>query len=148
MTTEVCLTPAEMLSGAIVGIMRQVENLKLERYPTHGAKATMLWQIHVEGALGEIALAKYLGVYWTGKGGLREPDVGVVDVRTRSKHHYELILHENDPSDRKFYLLTGSYGKYKVHGWIMGKEGKNPDFWGDPAGGRAAYFVPHSALNQ
>jgi len=140
------LTGWEMLLAAQAGCMRQVENLKKNRNHRHGASASNTWQMGVEGCLGEFALAKYLGVYWSGKGVLRAPDVGDVDVRTSSKPHYRLILHPDDPDDRKFYLLTGLDGKYIVRGWIMGIDGKQDQYWEDPAGGRPAYFVPQSAL--
>ena len=142
------LTPWEMLLAAQAGVMRQVENKKLGRRPAYGAGSAQDWQLNIEGALGEYALAKHLGLYWSGKGKLRAADVGDVDVRTRSKPHYELILHDDDPDDRIFWLLTGVYGRYEVRGWIQGRDGKRPEYWSDPAGGRPAYFVPQSALNR
>ena len=146
MYTAITLTPAEMMTAGHVGVMRQVENLGRRRAPAHGAGSHQDWQLHIEGALGEMALAKALGVYWPGKGGLRDTDVGNVDVRTRSRHNYDLILHESDPDDRRFYLVTGSNGSYRVHGSILGADGKDPQFWSDPAVGRPAYFVPKGVL--
>jgi len=137
----------EMLLAAHAGIMRQVENLKRNRTPHYGAKNTNDWQLHIEGCMGEFALAKFLNIRWSGKGRLRAPDVGDVDVRTRSRDFYELILHPNDPDDRVFWLLCGVNGRYTVKGWIRGRDGKKQEFWKDPAKGRPAFFVPHSALS-
>lgn len=147
MCISVTLTPWEMLFAAQAGIMRQVENCKIGRKPYYGVGNENDWQLHIEGCLGEFALAKFLGIHWSGKGKLRAPDVGEVDVRTRSRDYYELILHDDDPDDRIFWLLCGINGKYKVRGWIAGANGKLKKYWKDPAGGRPAYFVPHSALN-
>lgn len=144
----VALAPWEILIAAHAGCMRQVENLKLRRAPGYGVSSTMDWQINIEGILGEFALSKYLGVRWEGKGKLRAPDVGEVDVRTRSRHHYDLILHDEDPDDRVFWLLTGINGTYTVHGCIRAIDGKRREYWRDPAGGRPAYFVPQSALHR
>ena len=144
----VALTPWEMLLAAQAGVMRQVENCKANRIPFYGAGNQNDWQLHIEGCLGEFALSKYLGVFWSGKGRLRAPDVGEVDVRTRSKDNYELILHREDPDNRVFYLLCGVNGRYTVKGWITGEEGKQEKFWKDPAGGRPAFFVPQIALHQ
>lgn len=144
--TLIQLTPWEMLLAAQVGVMRQVENCKLNRAAHYGAGNSNDWQLHIEGCLGEFALSKHLGIHWAGKGRLRAPDVGEVDVRTRSKDHYELILHEDDPDDRVFWLLCGVNGAYSIKGWITGIDGKRSEFWSDPAGGRPAFFVPHSAL--
>lgn len=147
MSVNVDLTPWEMMLAAQCGVMRQVENVKLKRSAAYGAGSLNDWQLHIEGCLGEYALAKYLGVFWDGKGKVRAPDVGHVDVRTRSRHDYELIIHESDPDDRAFWLVTGGNGQYRVHGWTYGSEGKKPEYWKDPAKGRPAFFVPHSALN-
>jgi hypothetical protein len=146
MEIVVKLSSWEMLLAAQAGVMRQVENIQKERQTTYGAGGNE-WQLHVEGCLGEYALAKYLGIHWPGKGKLRAFDVGEFDVRTRSQENYELILHPEDPDNRIFWLLCGRNGLYKVKGWILGSEGKRREYWKDPAGGRPAYFVPQSALN-
>ena len=143
---KVNLTSWEMLLAAQAGVMRQVENLKIGRSAAHGAGDKNDWQLHIEGALGEYALAKHLGIFWDGKGKLRAPDVGEMDVRTRSEHSYDLILHESDPDDRIFWLVTGKNGDYAIRGKIVGRDGKRPEYWKDPAGGRPAYFVPPSKL--
>lgn len=140
------MTPAEMLLAAQAGVMRQVQNIRDGRKHAHGANDASGWQMHIEGAMGEAALAKFLGAYWGGKGQLRAPDVGDVDVRTAAGPNHCLILHESDPDERRFYLLTGGNGRYQVRGSILGRDGKRPEHWKDPVGGRAAYFVPQSAL--
>ena len=144
----VTLTPSEMLLAAHAGIMRQVENVKLGRVPSHGVKQEHAWTRHIEGCMGEYALAKYLNIYWSGKGNLGDYDVGnMIDVRTAQKEHYRLILHPEDQDNRIFWLLCGIHGTYHVKGWILGERGKKQEYWADPAGGRPAYFVPDAALN-
>ena len=140
------LTLAEIQIAAQVGIQRQLQNLKNGACPAYGAGNRNDWQLHVEGAMGEMALAKHLGVYWDGKGKMRAPDVGECDVRTRSKHSYELIVHDRDNDDRYIYLLTGTNGDYRLHGGIYARDAKQKRYWKDPAGGRPAYFVPQSDL--
>jgi len=144
---EVKLTSWELMMGAMAGVMRQVENCKKGRRPAHGSGDSNDWQLHVEGALGELALAKAFGLYWSGKGIFRGPDVAGWQVRTRSKHHYDLILHETDPDDLVYWLVTGLNGAYRIHGHVVGSEGKRSEYWADPAGGRPAYFVPQKALS-
>ena len=143
---EVKLTLAEMQIAAHSGIQRQLQNLKNNAQPAHGAGNKNDWQLHIEGALGEMALAKHLGVYWDGKGKMRAPDVGAIDVRTRSKHSYDLIVHDRDDDARYIYLLTGGNGQYRVHGGIHARDAKQERYWKDPAGGRPAYFVPQAHL--
>ncbi len=143
---EIQLTPQEILQGAFVGIMRQVQNLKNKNKPAYGAGKKKDWQLHIEGALGEMALGRHLNLFWS-KGVLRGDDVGIMQVRTRSRHSYDLIIHDRDKDDKKFWLLTGLNGCYWVRGWIMGADAKNQKYWLDPAGGRPAYFVPAGELN-
>lgn len=141
------LTFYEMLLAAHAGVMRQVQNCKDGLAPAYGAGDKNDWQLHIEGCLGECALAKFLGVYWSGKGELRAPDVGIVDVRTTRLDYGDLMMHKRDPDDRVFYLLCGVNGIYKVKGWILAKDGKKDFYWRDPTGKRPAYFVPQHALN-
>lgn len=137
----------EITMAAHAGIMRQVDSLKKGYQAAYGSGTSNDWQLHVEGCLGEYALSKHLNIRWSGKGHFNIPDVGDVDVRTRSKDHYDLILHPKDPDERYFYLLCGSNGIYTLKGRILGRDGKKQEYWKDPAGGRPAFFVPASALS-
>lgn len=146
MSFETRLSYDEIVQGSIAGILRQLENLRDKRKAAHGCGSENDWQIHIEGCLGEMALAKHLGVYWS-KGSFRGDDVQNLQVRTRSRHTYDLILHRDDPDDKRFYLVTGVNGRYQIHGWILGRTGKQEKFWSDPAKGRPAFFVPKSELS-
>lgn len=145
MSTQIKLSTWEMMIAANAGVMRQVQNLQKGRTPSYGVDEQSHWQIHIEGCLGEYALAKYLGVYWAGNG-FRQSDVGIYEVRTGSKDNYRLILHPDDADDKYFWLLCGGNGKYEVKGWILGRDGKKKEYWQDPVGGRPAYFVPQNKL--
>jgi hypothetical protein len=147
MYVEIELTPSEMMMAAQAGIMRQVENIKTGTKSAYGASHNNDWQLNIEGSLGEFALAKFLNVWWGGKGKKRDPDVDICDVRTTASHNNRLILHPGDPDDRVFWLLTGVNGSYKIQGWILASEGKQEKYWTDPANGRPAFFIPISALN-
>lgn len=146
MSVDVILTPAEIMMAAQAGIMRQVENIKTKAEPYYGASNVADWQLHIEGCLGEFALAKYLNVWWGGKGKKRGTDVFVYDVRTTPSHNNDLIMHPNDPDDRVFWLVTGRNGSYRVQGWIKAEDGKKPEYWKEHVKNRPAFFVPQSAL--
>ena len=147
MTIEVELTPVEIWLGASVGVSRRVNAIKNNRTPVNGQPEDQFWNDHVEGALGEMALAKAFGLYWSG-GVFRGDDVGPYQVRTRTKHHYDLILHKTDNDEKVFYLVTGQHGRYVIRGWIKAADGKREEYWNDKAdNGRAAYFVPQAKLN-
>jgi hypothetical protein len=148
MTTEITLSASEMQIAATIGIMRQIQNLDRGRPDAYGAEQELGWQKHIEGAAGELAFAKWSNRFWNGNiGNLHADDVGLVQVRTRSKHHYELILHPRDRDDRVFVLISGVTPVFWIRGWIWGRDGKRTEYWSDPARGRPAFFVPTSALN-
>ena len=148
---NVQLLATEMWMASQYGAMRQVENIKKKRKDAFGASVRDGWQINIEGALGECAVAKAFGIFWNGNiGDLKGPDVGKAQVRTTHHDHGRLILHKfskDDPSDY-FVLVTGVNGKYIIRGGIRGYKGMQDEFWEDPTGeGRPAYFVPQDLLD-
>ena len=144
---KVDLTPSQIFQGANAGVLRQVQNIKKNRTPRYGSGSQNDWQLHIEGCLGELALASYLGLFWDANlGMLSRGDVGDLEVRTRSKHYYDLIIHDGDKDTSKYVLVTGVNGSYQIHGWLWGFEGKRKEYWSDPAGDRAAYFIKKSNL--
>ena len=149
MTTEIRLSNAEMLQAAIVGTLRNIAAIKKALPDKHGAPE-IGWNLHIEGAAGELAVARALGRHWGGsinsfKSG---DDVNGLQVRTRSNHDYELILRDDDADALRFVLVTGHAPNFTIRGWIMARAGKNPE-WLQTHGGRPpAFFVPHRALHE
>jgi hypothetical protein len=106
--------------------------------------------IHLLGAAGEMAVASYLGLkhhlYQETEAKRGSCDLPGIDVKTRSRHSYDLIVQKNEHPDKKFVLVTIQDKKTVIHGWIRGKDAMKQEYWSDPAGGRPAYFVPKTAL--
>ena len=151
MRKNVKLTYAEILEAAISGVMRQVENLKDQKRNAHGAKNNNAWDLHINGCIGERAVAKCLNLYWPGKGDFRGLDVGGVqtgfDVRQSRHSNGHLIVHKEDEDDRFIYFITGEFGEYVVHGGMKAGDAKQEKWWTEKANnGRPAYFVPQDCL--
>lgn len=146
----VALTDAEAEFAALVAFRRQIENLRRGRRNAHGAEVSRGWDYHVRGALGEAVVASWAGVPWSGNlGDLSADDVGSLQVRTRARITDDLMIQPNDKADRRYLLVVPAPGvlTYRIVGWIMGRDGRDPQFWGDPYGtGRPAYWVPQAAL--
>jgi hypothetical protein len=141
------LNAGERVLAVVVGGMRESQNRMKGRPDRFGCQPGEGWNTHIEGAAGELAFAKATGLYWSGNlGNLAADDVGPFQVRTRSRHEFDLILHDTDPDDRAFVLMTGLLPNYVVRGWIFARDGKLREYWKDPAKGRPAYFVPQAAL--
>jgi hypothetical protein len=145
----VVLTSGEILAAATIGMYRNAAAMKRGLSDKHGLEDTWGWSYHIEGACGEAAFAKVMGMYWSApintfkRGG----DVGAIEVRTRSRHDYELIVREDDSDRATFVLLTGACPRYRVHGWITGAEAKRAEWLQQHGGRESAYFVPQASLS-
>jgi hypothetical protein len=114
-------------------------------------KGNKALDIHLLGAAGEMAVASHLGMkdflYKETQAKKGSDDLPGIDIKTRSKHSYDLIVQRNENPDKKFVLVTIQNKVTLIHGWCYGRNAMKEKFWADPAGGRAAYFVPQSFLN-
>ncbi len=111
--------------------------------PRFGDKAL---QVHLLGAAGEMAVASHLGLkehLYAEREARRGSDdlPGGIDVKTRSRHSYDLIIQKSENADKRFVLVTIQDHKTLIHGWCYGHEALQERFWADPARGRPAYFV-------
>lgn len=142
---ELKLSEAEIFMGALAGVTRCIKGMRSldDRY---GVDRT--WDIDIEGCLAEMALAKFLNLYWRGINKVKGTDVGEkTECRSTSYLNGRLILHEDDDDDTRYWLVTGVLGHYHIRGWILGCNGKAERFWQDPTGkNRWAFFVPQNEL--
>ena len=107
-------------------------------------------EIHLLGAAGEMAVASYLGLkhelYKESEARRGSDDLPGIDVKTRSRHSYDLIVQKNEDPDKRFVLVTICDQQTLIWGWCYGREAMRERYWADPARGRPAYFVPKEAL--
>jgi hypothetical protein len=147
----VILDENELIYWGALGARRHAEALARGLPDRHGAKQS--WDLHIEGAMGEAAAAKALDRYLspTSLTFRSRADVGEVEVRTRGfdkdgRDTYELIVRKDDKDDARFILVTGRAPKFDVHGFILGRDAKRPEWLKGHGGREQAYFVPRSAL--
>lgn len=117
------------------------------RGPRFGQKAL---DVHLLGAAGEMAVASFLGLkhelYKETEAKRGSDDLPGIDVKTRSRHSYDLIVQAKEDPSKKFVLVTIEKQRTLIHGWCYGEEAMEEKYWADYAGGRPAYFVPQSQL--
>lgn len=157
---EVVLTWAEMLIAANIGCMRNVQSLKLGRsrtdiLPTHqDGGMDCAWSSNIEGAAGEMAVAKHLGRFWSGAvGEITADDVSGYQVKTNTSRRWDdLILRKRNRSDR-IYISVLSFiapfpgaARFIITGWINGVDAMQEKYYRDGIPGMPAYFVPRDAL--
>jgi hypothetical protein len=106
--------------------------------------------IHLLGAAGEVAVASYLGMkehlFKETEARRGSDDLPGIDVKTRSKSHYDLIVQRQSEPGKKFVLVTIENQQTLIHGWCYGRDAMKEEFWADPARGRPAYFVTKEHL--
>jgi hypothetical protein len=146
MQTKITLDWFEVAMASHVGWLRQVHSLKDNR--KSGAKLnTAGWTEHCEGACGEYAVAKFLGITWNGSvDTFKADDLPGIQVRTRSKHDYELIVRKHDTEETNWILVTGVAPDFWVRGWMPGSKAKQSQWLRDYGGRPEAYFIPTKEL--
>lgn len=139
----------EVSRAALVGVSRNVEALRKGLQNSRPTSENE-WHIHILGALGECAFAKATGRYWSGSvntfksGG----DIGKnIQVRTRSKHCYDLIVREGDKDCDVFVLVTGGPHEYEIRGWMSAEEAKQDKYRANYGQYGEAFFVPAKDLH-
>lgn len=103
----------------------------------------------IVGVCGEIALAKYLGVYFTPSVNTfhQTPDCHGYEVRATVRKDGRLILRDNDPPDRRYVLAILEKDTVRLAGHILGKAGMKDGWRRNPNGYRPAWFIPQGALS-
>lgn len=144
------LSLSEMLNACVVGGLRHYQSTEKGLLCKHGfdASKNSPLAIHVDGACGEIAVAKLRGRYFGGLvNSFKAADLGDnVQVRTRSSHDYDLIVRSNDNPEHIYVLVTGAAPRLCVRGWLYGHEAQQDSFLRAYGGREAAYFVPAQSL--
>jgi hypothetical protein len=139
-----------MLTCGGITVQRIVANLKDGREGRYGAvNGEGSFEYHWTGCLGEMAVAKHFNLFWAGAlGNFDAADVGgIIQVRARGRSDGQLILHPKDNDAAPFVLALAPHPPLiLLCGWVYARDGKKPNFWKDPAGGRPAFFVPKDVL--
>lgn len=140
----------EVQRAAYVGVERHIRAVQRGARNAHGMQATEVEGLvcHIDGACGECAYCKATQRYWPASvDTFKLPDVGRnIQVRTRSRPDYELIVRPDDPPNDAFVLVTGTIPLYHVVGWIKAADAHRPEWWQTHGNRPGAWFVPHHAL--
>jgi len=129
--------------AAWAGVQRQANRISKGQF-NHD------WQSHVEGCLGEFAVAQFLGKHWDGNIGLPGPgDVGSkIEVRTTPLLDGRLLINEHDQTNANWVLVCGSNGDYILVGWLEGILAKVDKYWAKISANntKEMYCIPQSEL--
>lgn len=117
---SITLTDQEIEWADRIAKIRNDEAQGRNYKPKHGLKPGNELKTHRDGARGELALSKFLGVKWdaTVNTFKRGGDVGKFQVRTTKDHDRRLIIRHDDRDEDIFWLVTGESPHFIIQGWI------------------------------
>lgn len=154
----ITLTPDDLAVAFHLATDRLIESLRNGRRDSVWVKDNVIdeWTPHCLGACGEIAVSKMLWVYPRfgvkqfsgGESDLRMAPSGLeLEIRARSKPHYELKITKRDRPERAYVLVRGVPPVLDVAGWCFGYDGMRTEYLRDYGNrGVEAYFVPDNVL--
>jgi len=112
--------------------------------PAHGDDALRL---HLIGAAGEMAVAALLDMehflYQETMAKRGSADLPPnIDVKTRARHYYDLVVQLDEKPGKIFVLVTIENRQTFVHGWIKSEDAMKDQWKKEHVKGRPAFFVP------
>ena len=148
MPVEIELTRHNYFMAGPVGVSPHVKGAyKQGRYGAGNAEGG--WPFYCDGACGEMSVAKWLNVFYDGAlGNFAAKDVGAIcQVRTTPYANGCLLLHPGDHDEDRFILvLAHKAPRYVLRGWLLGRDGKQQQWWPGKNPDRPAFWVPQSEL--
>tara|TARA_R110002020_G_scaffold423788_1_gene632915 strand:- start:1015 stop:1512 length:498 start_codon:yes stop_codon:yes gene_type:complete len=147
------LTDREIRIARAVGRLRTIDSRAAHLNDQKYGSVADQTKADVNGCLGEMAAAKALNRYWRGMGTdyKHDTDIGHEEVRMTGYPQGRLIIRPTDAEkpciDKPWILVVqDSLSCYRLPGWIIGRDGLQPQYLAAPSGRPEAYFVPQSAL--
>jgi hypothetical protein len=140
------LSDEEVMMAAHVGLARRLDSIhkSLNRYK-HAYKSE--WSYDIDGACAELAVAKAMGVYWSGHvGSFKDPDVANIHVRSTTRKDGHLIIRDNDPENFVYVLVITECPNYTIVGGISGRKAKNKDKSDQDNTGAPAWWIKQEEL--
>jgi len=139
----------EALLAAAVGSRRRIQSL----YAGHKSKGLGEggFDIDVQAAAAEMAVAKALDIYWDGSVGTfkSKADIGLnIEVRHSIKGP-SLIIRPGDQRNSVYIYVEGKLPDYEVKGYMTYEEAEEnkEKYWKNPGGKGRVWFVPPSDLH-
>ncbi len=115
----VTVTPFEQYMAVTLGKRR---DKTAKGGDNHGLKKSKDgWKLHASVALGELAVAKFLGLYWSATiGNYKGADIGdKIEVKTRSALNYDLLFRKDD--NVTFYYVLALCNDRWLKPFVEGK---------------------------
>lgn len=145
---KIILTSSEMYLAEVAATYRYDENLRNNAKPKDGQSWERVTKDNIMGLRGEMAVARFLDIYWRGaaSGDYKADDLNGVEVRTTDYSGGNLILRPRDKLHMPYVLVICTGAVFDILGWIQARDGMQPKYLRETPGRPPAYFVPRSEL--
>jgi hypothetical protein len=147
---KIKLSPEECHLAAIVASTRMTSSsIKGHKDILYEKSWLDGFMIHLYGCFGEIAASKALEIPWPAwvDRFKATADLGTnIEVRHRIKDEHDLIIRKDDDPSRFYVLTTGNPDSITVHGYVVGKHGKDKRFLANHGGKMESFFVQKEFL--
>jgi len=133
--------------GADAGVKRRMFALKSGKPAVYGASDEGAWDHDVNGAIAELACAKWAGVYWNGTiGETTLPDVGPWQIRSKIEDGHRLVIRPTDSDNEKYVSVLVTLPTVVLCGWMWGHEGKEAKWLKEYPPKPPMYFIEDHCL--
>lgn len=155
MKNKITLSPQEIEVASFVGMKRATSSLiRKSKHTSNISRTDPAYDYHINGAMAEMAAAKFLGAFWVCSWDTWQSDGDLIgrkgtkiEVRWTKTETGHLLLKKDDPKNRVFILVTGTAPDFEIRGWIQGSEGMTENNWRKVTERPPSFFVSQSDLN-
>lgn len=149
MPIEIRLEYGERQYAVLVGLLFQsrAENGNYKNKGDGYTKFELLCN-HIAGAMGEIAVCRWLHCYYEPRDKqFSGPDIGEkISVRAITKRHYRMLVRPDDNDDECVVCVLIEPPMTYIIGWMWARDAKQEKWLDDPKKRGVAYWVPQSQL--
>lgn len=148
-TPQIKLSHQELFQAGMIGVARHLSARKNKHVHKLNETERDLnsWSVDINGVCGEMAVSKYLGIYYTPPA-WREDDLpNGYEIRTTTYYTGHLIIRPGD-KPAVYVLVVAKEPIYSIRGWLHSKEAMHKKYFhpSDNTGGEC-WMVPQSDLN-
>ena len=137
----------EVMQAINVGVMRRVYAVKARKVGVYGAREASAWDNDINGAIAEMACAKWANVFWSGTVGVTTlPDVGRWQVRSKLAAGERLVIRPDDADDEIFVSALVQIPNVTLCGWMLGRNAKRKEWLKEYPPKPAMYFIEDKFL--
>src|SRR5438128_103617 len=148
---NISLSLSAMERAAMIGVKRRLNAKFIGKVDTIQSPNRKVWDIDIEAAAAEYAVAIALGIKWqpSVKYNPSEPDIAPsIEVKHTSVDlpTQHLIIQKHNPIHHDYVFVLGRDERYRIAGWISGQRAMQDRWLRSNTNFGESFFVPQKEL--